>query len=383
MNFHREAPGNSFDWPDRDRLHLRLSGSDLLDLLSTTIDQYVAVAPHANTAIVLWTVATHCLDVDLPRKQVPKSWFQRYDRVAAARVAPILCFASPEKRCGKTTALALLQRLVRRPLSAANITPAALFRVMDEREPTMLIDEADSFLRNSSELRNILNSGHSRDLAYVVRATLNGPRKFSTWGCKAIALIGQLPDTLNDRSIIIEMRRKLPQERLRQMRDARTSRFENLARACVGFARDHARELKAARPAFPNGLHDRARDNWEFLFSIADVAGGDWPGKARAAAVALTRAVGYLNSEMIGLLEAIRRAFAESGANRLRTEQLLRWLAQDGRASITDHRLAASLRPFGIRPRTVRFGNETAKGYRLHHFTDTFNRYLLPERVTP
>ena len=67
----------------------------------------------------------------------------------------------------------------------------------------MLIDEADSFLRNSDELRGVLNSGHTRDSAFVIRTVGEDhePRRFSTWGAKAIALIGKLPDTLADRSI--------------------------------------------------------------------------------------------------------------------------------------------------------------------------------------
>ncbi|HTR57780.1 MAG TPA: hypothetical protein VMM27_06375, partial [Casimicrobiaceae bacterium] len=137
-------------------------------MLSVTLDQYVSIPPHANTAVALWTVATHCLDIRTP---------DDHDPVPVARFSPILALTSPGPRFGKTTVLTLLSKLVHRPLSTANITSAALFKVMHESQPTMLIDEADSFMRSSSELRNILNSGHSRDLAYVVRSTSSGPRK--------------------------------------------------------------------------------------------------------------------------------------------------------------------------------------------------------------
>src|SRR5260370_1278685 len=76
---------------------------------------------------------------------------------------------SPEKRCGKTTLLSALSRLVRRPVVAANISPPAFFRVIEEARPTLLIDEADTFLHGNEEMRGILNAGYHKDTAYVLR----------------------------------------------------------------------------------------------------------------------------------------------------------------------------------------------------------------------
>ena len=147
-------------------------------------------------------------------------------------IAPILAITSPEKRCGKSTVLAMLMRLVLRPLPAANLTAAALFRAIQAWAPTLLIDEADIFTQNSDELRGVINSGHTRELAYVIRTVADDhePRKFSTWGAKAIASIGKLSDTNADRSIEIPLKRKLPGEHVQKLRHADPKEFHTLAR---------------------------------------------------------------------------------------------------------------------------------------------------------
>lgn len=184
-------------------------------------------------------------------------------------------------------------RLVLRRLPTANISAAALFRAVEAWAPTLLIDEADTFIRDSDDLRGILNSGHTRELAFVIRTVGDDhePRKFSTWGAKAIALIGKLKDTLADRSIEVALKRKLPEERVERLRHADPEVLHNLARRCVRWAMDHAEEIREARPSMPDALHDRAQDNWEPLLAIGDLAGGSWPKLARTAALALSRAV--------------------------------------------------------------------------------------------
>jgi len=118
------------------------------------------------------------------------TWFE-----PAVQVAPILNIDSPEMRCGKSTALAIVGKLARRALLAANISPAAVFRTIEKFTPTLIIDEADAFLGHNEELRGLLNSGHTRDSAFVVRTVPvendYEPRQFSTWGFKAIAGIGR------------------------------------------------------------------------------------------------------------------------------------------------------------------------------------------------
>jgi putative DNA primase/helicase len=191
-------------------------------------------------------------------------------------VSPILALTSPEKRCGKTTALDLLSKLSHKAMPASNISPAAVFRSIDAWSPCLLIDEADTFLSENEELRGVLNSGHTRATAFVVRNVGDDhqPRQFSTWGAKAIAKIGTLPDTLADRSIVVELRRRLPSERVQKLRHVEAGLFDELRRKLVRFAGDNAETLRNARPTIPEALNDRAGDSWEPLLAIAEIAGG-------------------------------------------------------------------------------------------------------------
>ena len=125
-------------------------------------------------------------------------------------VSPRLAICSPVKRCGKTTLLDVLARLVLRPLPTANVTTAAIFRVVEEHMPSLLVDEADTFLHENDELRGVINSGHRRG-GSVLRTVgdEHEVRCFATYSACAIAAIGRLPDTLHDRSVVIDLKRRL------------------------------------------------------------------------------------------------------------------------------------------------------------------------------
>jgi putative DNA primase/helicase len=80
----------------------------------------------------------------------------------AAENSPILAWESPEKRCGKTTALGVIAQLVPVALPAANITTAAVFRSIEKYKPTLVLDEVETFIRDNEEMRGVLNSGFTR-----------------------------------------------------------------------------------------------------------------------------------------------------------------------------------------------------------------------------
>ena len=180
--------------------------------------------PRSADALALWTAYSHVFD--------------------CFGVSPILDFSSPTKRCGKSSAVVVPRHLCRAPLLSGNITPAALFRAVEAWKPTLLIDEADTFAKMNDELRGILNAGHTRDTAFVVRAEgdSNEPRLFSTWAPKLVAAIGRLPDTIEDRSIRIVLTRK-PVER----QEAGRVRPRAVRRDCERRA-PPARPLRARRP---------------------------------------------------------------------------------------------------------------------------------------
>jgi len=371
------AGGSALEFPDVEPWHEPVDGAALLNELAASVKRHMALPEHAAAAIALWVTSTYIL-------------------VNYGHIAPMLAITSPEKRCGKTTLLDWLSRLVERPLKAANITASAIFRTVDVCKPTLLIDEADSFLGESGdELRGILNSGHSRTSAYVIRCCGDNaePRRFSTWSCKAIALIGKLENrfsTLADRSISIELRRKLPSERLMKLRHVNDNHFDELARRCARFAQDRGAAIGKARPEIPDCLNDRAQDNWEPLLAIADASGGQWPRLARTVAVALSGGADASGGDAGGslgvqLLSDLRRYFEGGNATSYPTTTLLQFLNEIDDAPwpafakgkpMTARHLSRLLHPYGIFPHPIRLGATVAKGYEVSDFADAFSRYL-------
>ncbi len=354
-------------WPEP------VNGAGLLTNIGEAVRTYVVADRPTVVAATLWILHTHLLDV--------------------LTVSPIANISAPEMRCGKTVLLSILGRLVYRPLQAANISPAALFRAVEAWSPTLLIDEADSFLRDNEELRGVLNSGHTRMSAYVIRCDgdQNEPRKFSTWGAKAIAGIGGIAPTLADRSIPLTLRRKLPGERVDNLRHADPARWAVLRAKILRWTRDYAAEIKAARPAPLAGLGDRATDNFEPLLAIADSAGGHWPKLAREAAM---RLCAHADTDGAGdeLLAAIREVFEHRNVERLPTAALVEALCADIEApwgtwnrgkEISPRQIARKLADYKIKPTTFRLPNGTTpKGYTRQDFADAWSRYL-PSRGDP
>ena len=313
-------------------------------------------------------------------------------RTMRPRISPILSITSPVLGCGKTTVLALLGALCPRPLSASNITTAASFRSVERWKPTLLVDEADTFLKKSDEMRGVLNSGHTRFNAYVIRTVGEDhePRLFGTWAPKAIALIGALPDTLASRAIEIRMRRLARGESVDELRPDRLEHLEPLRRQAWQWVQDNLHELRPADPVVPLTVLGRAADNWRPLLAIAEAVGGGWPVRARVAAEALV-ASGDDHPKGVQLLADIRDVFSRGGADRLWSEDLVSglvsmedqpWPEWRDAKPITTRQVAILLKPFGVQPRTIRIGDHTAKGYLLASFEDAFARYLPDQSVT-
>ncbi len=244
-------------WPEP------VDGADLLDRMTDLIASHLVLPKYAPEAISLWIMHAHAHD--------------------CFGISPVLGVTSPTPECGKTTSLTLIGGLVPRALPTSNITTAALFRAVEKWRPTLLIDEADTFLKNSDEMRGVLNSGHQRANAYVIRTVGDdhAPKRFRTWSPKAIALIGKLPATLASRAIHIELRRKTAGEAVRPLRADRLDHLLPFCRQAARWVEDNAPRLRNIDPDMPATLSGRAADNWRPLIAIADAAGGDWPARAR------------------------------------------------------------------------------------------------------
>ena len=347
-------------WPEP------VDGAELILEIGAIIRRHVDMSVEATLAVALWIVNAYAHDL--------------------ARHSPLLLITSPAPRCGKTTLLNILTALVPRPLAASNITASPLFRSIDQWTPTILIDEADTFL-NKLDLRGLLNSGHTRDTAYIVRSERVGdsfvPTRFRTWAPKAVALIGSLHPTLCDRSIEIRLRRKLHTKTMQRLREIPEAPV--LRRKLVRFVQDNRDALRALEPLIPSELHDRAADNWEPLLAIADVAGGIWPELGRRAARMLSAE--SATEEVLGveLLRDVRQIFEQRGVTRIHSQDLADRLCglegrpwaelKDGR-SLTPNSLAGMLKPFDIRPKQMIIANINRNGYELAGFEDEFARYL-------
>jgi putative DNA primase/helicase len=343
----------------------------LLDGLTAAFKRFNVLPNGAAEAMALWVLFDHSHD--------------------AARHSPILAVLSPEKRCGKTTLLDVLSRLTTRPLATSNITPAALYWIVHEVAPTLLIDEGDTFLSTHSSLRGILNSGHTRATAWVMRMDNGRLRAFCMWSPKVIAIIGNLPDTVADRSIIIRLKRKRSDEMVERLGPNNEDDLRDLRRRAGMFAAENLERLKVADPIIPPGLDDRAADNWRMLLAIADAAGGHWPGLARKVAVMLSGNARGDESPGVTMLGDIHKVRDKRRIDRIRTTDLITaltamedrpWSEWNEGGPITGSQLARLLKPFQIGPTTIRIGTETAKGYWFSDFDDAFARYL-PLGVTP
>lgn len=345
-------------------------GAALLAKVRSTVTRYVALpSAHVEVAVTLWIAATHAVDV--------------------LNTAPRLVIRSPQKRCGKSRLLDLVTALTRSSQPTANVSSAVLYRLMGgTNKPTLIIDEADTIWGNkksaeqNEDLRGLVNAGFERG-----RPTLRwdaAQRKLEeleTFGFVALAGIGQLPDTITDRAVNFIMRRRKAGERVAPFRSRRDGKpLQQLRDQVAEWVAVHLGDIEKMQPDLP--VDDRAADVWEPLVIIADLAGGDWPEVARQAAKALTKdhddEDGSTDSAQ--LLTDIKAIFTATGESFLESKVLvLKLRALDdspwsgSEYDLTVHKLAARLKEYAIRPRPNAVG--TKRGYRLEHFTDTFERY--------
>jgi hypothetical protein len=348
----------------------------LLVTLTTWIRRYVVVTDAQAVAIVLWAAHTHAID--------------------AADCTPYLQITSATKRAGKTRLLEVLEPIVARPWFTGRTSAAALVRKVDAECPTLLLDESDAAFGGEKEyaeaLRGILNSGYrssGRATLCIGQGTKIEARDFKTFGAKAVAGIGALPDTVADRSIAIQLRRRThdePCERWRE-RDGH-HQAAPLHAQLAAWATTAVEVLRDARPALPSSLGDRQTDVWEPLIAIADLAGGTWSTRARSAAVALAGSVEDQDIT-VELLTDIRDILVEEHQDRsiIASKDLIAGLtALDDRPWATWRRgqpmtprgLTRLLGPLQIHPdRHLR----TVRGYRIDAFTDAIARYL-PSQVS-
>lgn len=373
-----------------------IDGAAVLTEVRTFLARFVVFpSEDALTAATLWVVHTHAIDAS----------------ESTTRIAHL----SPEPASGKTRALEVYDLLVPYPMHAVNATPAALFRSVKDlaHRPTILFDEIDTVFgpraKENEEIRGLLNAGHRRG-AVAYRCVGEGTRQkvepFPAYAAVALAGLGDLPDTIMTRSIVIRMRRRAPGEHVESFRRRLHAKQGHALRdRLAGWAvRVADKKLAGAWPRLPEGITDRPADVWEPLLAIAEAAGGEWPARARAACLALVSEAQTVDSGSLGvrLLADLRSVFAITDDDGrptgdlhavLPTETILTSLRgiEDGpwrelgklAKPLDAGGLARRLKPYGAAPHQYRAKPTKQRGYSVAGddkgrggLADAWSRYL-------
>ena len=347
------------------------TGTVDIELLLDNIDKYIsahAILPKgASAAITLWCLASY--------------------NINCFRILPRLAITSPEKRCGKSTVLDLIEAFSHKALITSNMTSATIFRLIDKEQPTLIIDEADTFVANgSSEMTGIINSGHAESRANIARCVGDGNdvKVFSTWAPMVLAAIGSLPSTIMDRSVIITLRRKLSSESSLRIDVSLKKNALNVREDLLRWSLDNTKEIINNHVEPPNLGNDRAVDNWLPIFTIASLVSDAWLKKCEDAYTLLTDHGDEIELST-SLLADIREIFDIHNDDKLPSAELVEKLIEDkdkpwcehkhGRA-ISPNNVATILKAYKIKPKSIRIGNKTLRGYELEQFKDAFDRYL-------
>nr|WP_234381696.1 DUF3631 domain-containing protein [Streptomyces sp. NRRL S-1521] len=344
----------------------------MLDELQSAVGKYVVLpSEEALTAVTLWVATTHIQ--------------------TALQHAPRLAIVSPTKGCGKSRVLDVLHETVHQPMMTVNISTAVVYRVIGKNPPTLLVDEADTIFGpkagDKEDLRGLLNAGHQRNRpAWRISGPEHKPTPYPTFAMAALAGIGDLPDTIMDRAVVLRMQKRKTGEKVASFRLRDSVPELNVLRdklaAWLGPLRSEAARMIPGMP-----VEDRAADTWEPLVIVADLAGGHWPARARAACVAMTRheAVQDEQSSLkTRLLRDIHGIFEANGnPEALSTQDLVAALIQDADAPWAEHgtkglnayHLGNLLRDFGIGSANYRFEKgRQAKAYMRNRFLDAWAR---------
>lgn len=348
-----------------------------LDAVEAFLRRFVVYpSDHARVAHALWIAHTHLMD----------AWHS----------TPRIAFLSPEPSSGKSRALEVTELLVPRPVSSVNVTPAYLFRKVGAKEgrPTVLYDEVDTIFGPrakdaNEEIRGLLNAGHRRHATagrcVTVGRTIT-TEELSAYCAVALAGLGDLPDTILTRSVIVRMRRRAPDEAIEPYRQREHGeQARPLLERLEAWAASVAASIGDARPAMPERVVDRAADVWEPLLAIADAAGAEWPVRARKAAAALVEQSQQSTPSLgVRLLADLREAFGNRDA--MPTDEIIKALCGleeapwgDLKGKPIDPRgLAQRLKQYGIRSRSLRVGSLVLRGYARGDLLDAWRRYLGP-----
>jgi putative DNA primase/helicase len=348
-----------------------VDGEELFAEITALIKRHVVLSEAQVTAVACWIVFTYGYD--------------------SMTLCPQLLVSSPSKRCGKTTLLEAIMLLLLRPLAASNITPSAVFRSVEACKPTLVIDEADTFLngRGSDEMAGILNSGHRRATAFVIRTEEIGgkrlPVQFSTFCTKIIAMIKAPTDTILDRSIPIRLERRLSVQPVEPITVDAAEKATDTRRHILRWIKDNAGIVEYNENAIPITGNDRARQNWAVLAAFAKVLGPKAFEALTTAAIELADTADLEDNSEMDLLSDLRQIVSTSKSVVIQSALLVKalvkmahrpWAEISSGRPLTENKLARMLRPYNLQPSKHPDGVVWTRGYLITDLHRVFDRYL-------
>ena len=355
----------------------RIDGAELLDEVERFLRRFVVFGDRAaSRAVALWVLHTHAF--------------------AAAEATPYLGIVSPTKRCGKSRLEEVLKLLARDAWKIDGVpSEATLFREIERVKPAVLLDEADALWGagdvRTEPLRAVFNSGNRRGNTIprcVGEGTKQEVKRFDVFSPKCLAGIKtkRWPDTVLDRSFLIQLRRRTRGEKVERLRLRKIEpEAELLYEKMAVWANANLPALTEAEPELPEELDDRAQDGAEPLLAIADLAGSEWPQRARTALLELHEARELEDDSWgIQLLADIHEAFGEDDRlsgdelrSRLKADPEKPWASwgKDDKG-LTARSLAGLLRDFELKPKQLKIDGENKRGFAREWFEDAWGRYL-------
>jgi hypothetical protein len=359
-------------WPDP------VDAASLLEECSAKICRYVVIQPHQLTTAVLWIGHAWTYDHGVPFN------------------SPMLAATSAEPGAGKSLLAVVVGRLCPRLSLNVEITGPNVYRFVDAHKPTMVIDEADDLFTRKSDLKHVMNAGWTRGFTIPRQVKINGIWQtvhFDPFCPKLIALLGcNLPPQTRSRCIELRMLPKRHDEVTEEFDQRDDAEFAILRRKLACFATNNAVILKDAKPIMPVGFNNRTAANWKLLLAIADLAGGDWPQRAREAAEHLSRSR-HRPTFGVKLLAEFSACFIESYTTEVTSETMKErlaanpvgiWIDYNHGGPITQRQIADLLDPFEINPVSLhptKRKDFSRQGYRILQFADAFARYLPPDPI--
>lgn len=350
-------------WPES------VDGAAVLADAAKILTEYVHLPDGAATAISLWIAYTHAAEAFVH--------------------APRLNVTAPTKGAGKTLLLDVIASMAPRALRTESVTEAVIFRLIEKHRPVIMLDEADRALPQHEELTKALNAGFTRGgVAMRCEGDNNEVRVFKVFTPAVICGIGRLPGTLADRSIRIELERAKPGEVRKRFDCRHVERETEIKRRLARWAADRQVELEAVDPEMP-GAFNRVADLWRPLFTVAAVAGGDWPKLCAAAFARLQVSDPDSEPMAVQLLQDAAAFMDRAGVEimpsadlveRLATMNERPWPTWNHGKPISPRQVANLLRGFGIRPQKFRDDESGitpgTRGYQRRDFVDPLARYV-------